>query len=101
MASALRPMTPGCRAVAIFLVIVVTVVVSGCGSDPKGGETAPILLFNGAGTSAGDVAAIETVLKSNHLTYSTVDSSALNSTTDLTLRQHRLIVIPGGNFVDM
>jgi hypothetical protein len=31
-----------------------------------------ILLFTGTGTSPGDVAAVETVLKNNHLEYSTV-----------------------------
>jgi hypothetical protein len=31
----------------------------------------PILLFNGTGTSANDVAAVETILGDNHLSYAT------------------------------
>ena len=65
------------------------------------GDLAPILLFNGKGTSPTDVAAVEAVLESNHLVYSTANSSRLNRMTEAQLRQHRLLIIPGGNFVDI
>jgi glutamine amidotransferase-like uncharacterized protein len=62
---------------------------------------APILLFNGTGTSANDVAAIETILNSNHLGYSAVNSSELNGLSQSQLTSYRLLIVPGGNFVDM
>jgi glutamine amidotransferase-like uncharacterized protein len=58
----------------------------------------PILLFAGAGTSAGDVAAIEDLLSGAHLLYETASSRALDSVTEAQLRQHRLLLVPGGNF---
>jgi hypothetical protein len=64
-------------------------------------STAPILLFNGKGTSSGDVAAFETVLSDTHLGYAVVNSSRLNEMSEAQLRQHRLLIIPGGNFIDM
>jgi glutamine amidotransferase-like uncharacterized protein len=62
-------------------------------------ETAPILLFTGTGTSANDVAAIESVLSGHHLDYATANSSQLNALDETQLRGHRLLIIPGGNFI--
>jgi len=62
---------------------------------------ATVLLFNGKGASSGDVAAFEALLTRAHLDYSTADSSDLNSLSEAELRAHRLLIIPGGNFVDM
>jgi glutamine amidotransferase-like uncharacterized protein len=62
---------------------------------------APILLFNGTGTSPNDVTAIEAVLNSNHLNYSTVNSSQLNQTSESQLQRYHLLIVPGGNFVDI
>jgi len=61
----------------------------------------PILLFDGTGTSPGDVAAVETILNSNHLNYSTVNSSQLNHISESQLRGYRLLIVPGGNFIDI
>ena len=47
---------------------------------------APILLFNGTGTSAGDVAALEKILSSAHLSYSTVNSTRLNGMSESQIR---------------
>lgn len=58
--------------------------------------TAPIVLFNGVGTSANDVAAIEDVLDENGLVYATADSSELNTMSATQLRRHRLLIFPGG-----
>jgi glutamine amidotransferase-like uncharacterized protein len=66
-------------------------------SSPAG--IAPILLFNGTGTSPGDVAALEKILGSEHLNYSTVDSRELNAMSESQIREHRLLIVPGGNFV--
>jgi Biotin-protein ligase, N terminal len=61
----------------------------------------PILLFNGAGTSPNDVKAIESILKNNKLSYSTVDSQQLNGASESQLLNSQLLIIPGGNFIDM
>ena len=67
----------------------------------RSGGPAPILLFNGTGTSPNDVAAVETILNSNHLNYSTVNSSQLNRMGESQIRGHRLLIVPGGNFIDI
>jgi len=76
-----------------------------CGirGDPDGqakGANA-ILLFSGTGASPNDVAAVKEILKSNHLGYSTVNSSQLNHMGGSEIRGYRLLIIPGGNFVDI
>jgi glutamine amidotransferase-like uncharacterized protein len=53
------------------------------------------------GTSRGDVAALGTILHSHHFAYTTVDSSQLNAMSESQLRAHQLLVVPGGNFVEM
>jgi glutamine amidotransferase-like uncharacterized protein len=62
---------------------------------------APILLFNGTGTSTGDVAAIETILEERHLAYATVNTRQLNGMSESQLKAHRLLIVPGGNFLTM
>ena len=63
--------------------------------------SAPVLLFAGTGTSTGDVAALETILKTNHLSYTTVSSAELNGMDIDRMRQYRLLIFPGGNFVEI
>ena len=65
------------------------------------GGTAPILLFNGTGASPNDVKAVETLLSANHLNYSTVNSSQLNQMGESQIRGYRLLIVPGGNFIDI
>jgi hypothetical protein len=65
------------------------------------GGIASILLFNGTGTSPNDVAAVETILNSNHLNYSTVNSSQLNEMGEAPIRGYRLLIVPGGNFIEI
>lgn len=60
-----------------------------------------ILLLNGTGTSPNDVAAVETVLHNNHLNYSTVNSSQLDAMGKPQIRKCRLLIVPGGNFIDI
>jgi hypothetical protein len=62
---------------------------------------APILLFVGNGASAGDVAAVEQILNDNHLQYATATSQQLNGMSASQLMAYRLMVVPGGNFIDM
>jgi hypothetical protein len=68
------------------------------GSVPAHTKIAPILLFNGTGTSPGDVAALQKILTSEHLNHSTVDSPQLNGMSESQIRKHRLLIVPGGNF---
>jgi hypothetical protein len=65
------------------------------------GDIAPILFFNGTGTSPNDVVAIEEILRTSHLNYSTVDSSRLNGMGELQMQGYRLLIVPGGNFIEM
>jgi glutamine amidotransferase-like uncharacterized protein len=61
----------------------------------------PILLFSGTGTSSNDVAAIEVLLKQSHLGYVRVSSQHLGAMNQSQIRAFRLLIVPGGNFVDM
>jgi hypothetical protein len=68
-------------------------------TPPANGPRPQVLLFNGAGTSANDVAAVEAILNHNRLDYSTADSSQLNQLGEARLKAYRLLIIPGGNFL--
>src|ERR1700730_1413203 len=68
-------------------------------APPASSSVPPILLFNGAGTSANDVAAVEAILTDNHLDYATVNSSQLNGMSASQLMAYRLMIVPGGNFI--
>ncbi len=79
---------------------------TGCGlHDDQTGSPAQttgapeILLFNGAGSSPNDVKAFETILKGQRVNYSMVNSSQLNQMREAQLREHRLLIVPGGNFI--
>jgi glutamine amidotransferase-like uncharacterized protein len=61
----------------------------------------PILLFNGTGTSREDVKALTGILGGEHLNYSTIDSPQLNRMSELQIGRHRLLIVPGGNFVQI
>ncbi|HKE95893.1 MAG TPA: BPL-N domain-containing protein [Povalibacter sp.] len=71
------------------------------GDEASQAGKADILLFNGDGVSRNDVAAFERILRANHFNYATVDSRQLNEMDALQLRSHRLLIVPGGNFVEM
>jgi glutamine amidotransferase-like uncharacterized protein len=60
-----------------------------------------ILLFTGAGTSSGDVAAMESLLTEMRLDFDTASSSRLNGMSESDLRRYRLLIVPGGNFMHM
>jgi glutamine amidotransferase-like uncharacterized protein len=80
---------------------VISTTFTACGVHGNEGGAAPILLFKGKGTSPNDVAAVETILNGNHLSYSTVNSSHLNAMGEAQLRGYRLLIVPGGNFIDI
>ncbi len=67
------------------------------------GHRAPsqILLFTGAGTSSGDVTAVESLLDEMHLGYDTASSFRLNRMSESDLGSYKLLIVPGGNFMHM
>src|SRR5262249_51100266 len=90
-----------CRAfVFAWLVLISSAFIACRARDVKSG-TRNILLFNGTGTSPNDVAAVEAILKGNLLDHTTVNSSELNAMGESQIRAYRLLIVPGGNFVDI
>jgi glutamine amidotransferase-like uncharacterized protein len=83
---------------AAFFTILIPIVFCSCGVR-RSGELAPILLFDGKGTSPNDVAAVEQILHDHQLHYTKVESSWLNDMEEARLRGSRLLIIPGGNFI--
>lgn len=79
--------------------MLVTALLIGC--SHRGGAPAPVLLFDGRGTSRGDVDAIESLLDQSGLAYETTGSWRLEGMSDAELAAHRLLVVPGGDFMVM
>lgn len=69
----------------------------GCAPPPA--PDASILLFNGTGSSPNDVKAVEAILNDKHLKYALVNSRQLNGMSESQLRNHRLLLVPGGNYI--
>ena len=62
--------------------------------------TAPsVLIFNGTGTIANDVTAIESVVSSLGLTYKTASSGQLDGMSEAELAAYKLMIVPGGNSI--
>jgi len=94
--------------VLLFALILIT----GCGTGshraaappslpPPVPSAEPVLLFNGTGTSSTDVSAVEAVLQTLNVGYITADSPQLNAMSEPQLAGFKLIIIPGGNFIDI
>ena len=101
-----RQSHPGTVISQYLLIFTFIIIAIACGNQSHKSITkeigpTPILLFNGTGISPNDVTAIGAILDNNHLKYATVNSSELNSVTLSQLKSHRLLIIPGGNFIDM
>jgi glutamine amidotransferase-like uncharacterized protein len=80
--------------------ILLTVVTAGSiGCRHRGDPPAPVLLFDGTGTSRGDVAALESLLAESGLAYDTAGSGTLDRMSDAELAAHRLLIVPGGDFM--
>jgi hypothetical protein len=93
-------------ATAFPLSIALAVAIIACGRSTPGRDVAPnastrILLFAGRGTSPNDVAAIERILTDGRFDYSTATSRQLDGLSESELRAHRLLIVPGGNFVEI
>jgi glutamine amidotransferase-like uncharacterized protein len=100
------------RAVIIASLVLISTAATACGVHSDHGSmspedanasapAAPVLLFDGTGASPNDVAAVEAILKNNHLSYSAAKSSQLNQMDQSQIRQYRLLIVPGGNFVEI
>ena len=81
-------------------VLLATAIVA-CGGTSRSADTESVLLFVGAGTSRNDADAFESILKEHHISYATANSRQLDEMSEQQLQQHRLLIVPGGNFVEM
>jgi glutamine amidotransferase-like uncharacterized protein len=61
--------------------------------------TKQVLLFNGTGTIANDVTAVETILNNLKLTYNTANTSQLDAMSEAQLKTYKLLIVPGGNSI--
>ena len=101
-----RCLTPGFLLAMISLLAPAAFVTCGSGSSHQMAETLPppipsaqpVLLFNGDGTSS-DVAAVEAILQTLNIGYTTADSAQLNAMNEQQLGGYKLLIIPGGNSI--
>ena len=94
-----KPTARVARAMGSLLVLISLALTACAPATP--GNLPSILLFTGTGTSANDVAAVETVLEDRHLAYSTANSRQLNGLSESQLMAYRLMIVPGGDFIAM
>jgi hypothetical protein len=94
------PATTAALKAATWFLLLISLAMTGCAS-PESKPVPPILLFNGAGASPDDVAAVETILKECHLDYRTANSGQLNNLSQSQLMAYRLLIVPGGNYITM
>jgi glutamine amidotransferase-like uncharacterized protein len=64
-------------------------------------NAADVLLYTGAGASAGDVTDIKSQIRGAGLTYATATAPQVNAMTRTQLASYKLIVWPGGNSITM
>lgn len=95
----MRKLGRGLVAAALLLISAASAACAPRPESPR--DVAPVLLFAGGGTTPNDVAAIEAILDSSYLAYDTADSSQFNQMTESQISRYRLLIVPGGNFVDM
>jgi len=81
--------------------LITGVVIATAACQANSPEPASILLFNGRGTSPNDVSAVEAILRDSHLGYATANSRQLGGLTESQLRAYRLLIVPGGDFVEI
>lgn len=61
----------------------------------------PVLLFTGAGTSSSDVGAVESVLATLNIGYTTADSAHLDKMSEPQLAGYKLMIVPGGDSIQI
>lgn len=67
--------------------------------QPAKTSGATVLVYNGSGTSSTDVAAVESIVSSLHLSYHTANQSELDKMSVSQLLGYRLFLMPGGNAI--
>lgn len=88
-----------CAAIALATAAVCA---SACGGASNArSSVAPVLLYTGTGTSPNDVVAVKDVLAARGLSFETANTTEFNALDTARLRTYRLLIIPGGNFVEM
>ncbi len=98
----LSPPGARCRDLFFALILMTSAALTACGPGSASSRgLATVLLFTGTGTSPNDVAAIQAILNNSDINYSTVGSFHLNWMTESQISAHPLLIVPGGNFVDM
>ncbi len=70
-------------------------------TTPASPSAATLLLFTGHGTSPNDVTALERILRDHHVSYATASSAQLDAMNASDLKAYRLLLVPGGNFVEI
>src|SRR5262245_23963373 len=88
------------RAIAVALIAALGAAAA-CRPAGDGAAPPPVLLFAGTGTSPNDVEAVKAILRRGGLEYATATSAELNAMAPAALRRHRLLIVPGGNFIEM
>ena len=84
----------------LLLLTAAALVVASCArSGPR--RTPPVLLFAGTGTSPNDVKAVKGVLASRNLAFATADSARLNGMSSSEIRDYRLLIVPGGDYLEI
>lgn len=84
-----------------MMLLLIVLTVSSISCRDRGDPSSPVLLFDGTGTSPGDVAAIESLLSESGLAYDTAGSWRLDRMSETELAAHRLLIVPGGDFMVM
>lgn len=90
--------------------LLIPLTLTACGSHPSQATAAtvlppaipaaePVLLYNGIGTSSSDVSAVEAVLGTLGIGYTTAGEIQLNAMTEPQLGGYKLIIVPGGNSI--
>jgi hypothetical protein len=97
--------------ILVFVSLLAPLVFTGCGSPhsaqalvvlpPAIPSAVPVLLYNGTGASPSDVTAIEGVLATLNVQYVTADSTELDALSEPQLGGYKLIIIPGGNSINI
>ena len=98
----------------VVSVLLVLLISTGCGSPNWSGSnsvkptplagsnttsTVPVLLYNGTGTSLNDVTAVESVLSTLSLKYSTANAAQIEAMSESQLAAYKLLIVPGGNSI--
>jgi len=102
-----------CIGVALFTMLMIEAGCSGVSNFSKASQqpqtpqavsdvvmsTRPVILFNGTGTIANDVSAVETILNDLGIAFATANSTQLNAMTQAQLNSYKLLIVPGGNSI--